>query len=821
MNSGPFSLEAWIKADNVTGSKTIISKRDADVLTTGYDLMLTGDRLRFRWNDNVGLISTQQLNKPKWYHVAVTFDGVNTYYLFVDGFNVGSTSSGNAPLASVDRFIIGATDRSNTTPVDFFGGAIDEVRIWDYNLTQTQIRQMMNQEIEANGTNVQGVVVPQNIDGLQWSNLMGYYQMRDGSQSSIANGNIDDISSVLVTDGTLNSMNSVQSETAPIPYVSINTGLWDDPNTWLNGADQQIPNSTANSIDGNAQLWNIVQIQNNVRTNRSTIVQGLIVASNEFSVVNDEQLKVNSYLKIDGLLDLDGESQLLQPNGSVVDNTGIGKLERDQQGTSNLFNYNFWSSPVNDNGSTYSLSNVLKDASNPANPMTVNWTSSFNADGTTSPITLSRRWLYTYTNAPQESYYDWFQISELSVLSGGQGYLMKGSGTSGLDFNYTFKGIPNNGDYIVNLSPNYQGLVGNPYPSALDGYLFITDNQSSLESGTLDFWEQAPSNNTHVARDYLGGYAVLSLSGGIAAVTAPDGIAGVGDASKIPGRYIPVAQGFFVTANNVGGPMLFQNSQRAFVKEDSSSSVFLRPGASDSGEDAVAGEYDFKRIRIDITNPENAVRHLLLAFTENGEATDGVDYGYDAPNNDGFPSDVSFDIDDSSYVIQGVDQFDDTQMFPLLVTLENNGMIQIEFDKFENFDEPIDLFLYDSLLGTYTQFNETSFQITLDAGTYADRFFLAFQEDQTLSVVENDFKDIQVDFLQMTDEIYIKTPSSINVKQIYLININGQTVGSWNSTNQPLSNEIRIPVKNISEGNYIVKVETNYSSYNKKIIIRY
>lgn len=67
----------------------------------------------------------------------------------------------------------------------------------------------------------------------------------------------------------------------------------------------------------------------------------------------------------------------------------------------------------------------------------------------------------------------------------------------------------------------------------------------------------------------------------------------------------------------------------------------------------------------------------------------------------------------------------------------------------------------------------------------------------------------------------LKTPSSINVKQIYLININGQTVGSWNSTNQPLSNEIRIPVKNISEGNYIVKVETNYSSYNKKIIIRY
>ena len=53
------------------------------------------------------------------------------------------------------------------------------------------------------------------------------------------------------------------------------------------------------------------------------------------------------------------------------------------------------------------------------------------------------------------------------------------------------------------------------------------------------------------------------------------------------------------------------------------------------------------------------------------------------------------------------------------------------------------------------------------------------------------------------------TKSCVYCSQIYLINIIGQSVRSWNITNIPMSNEMRIPVKNISQGNYIVKVETN------------
>jgi hypothetical protein len=681
---------------------------------------------------------------------------------------------------------------------------------------------MMNQELAANGTNLRGVVVPQDIIGLQWSNLIGYYQMLQGPQSSVSLGNINDISTALPNQGKLNSMNTVQVETAPLPYITANNGDWDLSTAWVNGTVQQIPNSAVNSINAIAQTWNIVRTQHDVSINRPTSVLGLLVNSNVFRVVNNQPLEVNRYLNIEGtaVLDLEGESQLLQPMGSIV-GAGTGKIERDQQGTTNLYNYNYWTSPVATSASTFRLDDVLYDGSDINNPQPVGWTVANDAIGTSNPVTLSRRWLYSYRDFPENSYSSWQQLSETTNVDVGLGFAMKGSGASGSDQNYTFIGKPNNGTITATVSGGYQALIGNPYPSAIDGNTFILDNPSALQTGAINLWEHAASNNSHVLSEYEGGYAILNLSGGLPATTPPSEIGGLGNVNKTPGRYIPIGQGFFVTGDSDGGTIIFQNSQRTFRRE-SAASVFFRTyeGVEDTEDDTSNGDRT-KRIRLDFTIPESAVRHTLLAFVENNNATDGIDYGYDAPNNDAFPSDISYGIDGERFVIQGVNTFDITKMYPLIVTLENSGSIEIALHQFENFEEDVDLFIFDVLLGTYTQFNDLSYQITLSAGNYPNRFFLAFQEDQTLSTVETDFKDIQVDYLQNTDEIYIKTPNSIQVKQIYLINITGQTVGSWNSTNQPLSNEIRIPVQRMAEGNYVLKVETNYSTYNKKIIIKY
>jgi hypothetical protein len=63
---------------------------------------------------------------------------------------------------------------------------MDELRIWKVELTVDEIRQMMNQEIQNNGGNVKGAIVPLNIPGLTWANLDGYYQMNP--TNDIVNG---------------------------------------------------------------------------------------------------------------------------------------------------------------------------------------------------------------------------------------------------------------------------------------------------------------------------------------------------------------------------------------------------------------------------------------------------------------------------------------------------------------------------------------------------------------------------------------------------------------------------------------------------------
>src|SRR5690606_10567004 len=242
-----------------------------------------------------------------------------------------------------------------------------------------------------------------------------------------------------------------------------------------------------------------------------------------------------------GVLDLDGESQLLQPTGSIVDYSGNGALHRDQQGTSNLYNYNYWSSPVSSDGAQYQVGSILHDGVNP-----VLWTTAHNATGSNNPVTLSSRWLYLYRNNPANTYTDWYRISPSDNVPVGLGYTMKGSGV-GDPFtdvqNYTFVGHPNNGAISIPITANYEALVGNPYPSAIDVYQFIDDNVGRI-TGSLYFWEHSRTNQTHLLVDYQGGYAIRNKTTGTAAVTAPSEINGIGAAGvKIPQRYIAVAQG--------------------------------------------------------------------------------------------------------------------------------------------------------------------------------------------------------------------------------------------------------------------------------------
>jgi hypothetical protein len=818
-----FTIEIWIKSEVQNNAvQTIFSKRDVNNQVNGYDLRVVDNYVSFNWNNGESMSAPHRIKTNQWHHIAVTNNN-GTYILYIDGVEMNS-ASGSSPLSNSASCLIGAMAQPVIPPFqpeNYFDGGMDELRLWNVTLTADQIRKMMNQEIENTSGSITGITARITIPGITWSDLTAYYKMNQSTD--LTSGNLT-ANNGAPTDGVLRNMTTLQAETAPIPYRSTSNGIWTDTSSWLFGSVQAIPNSVA--IDNTTAInWNIVTTSHAISSGDNNItVLGLSVNTNELTIENNDPLdgqsiRVTDYLKIDGTLALIGESQLLQDANSIVDYLGTGNLKRDQQGTSNLYNYNYWSSPVGTNGSDYQLNTVLYDGTQP-----VIWTSDQDAIPSTTPTTMSRRWLYTYENFPDNSYADWQSINENDAIGVGLGFLMKGSGAATANQNYTFVGQPNNAIIATPITANYSALVGNPYPSAIDAHEFISDNSSSIQ-GTIYYWEHYDSNVTHVLEDYEGGYAAYNLSGGNPAVSPPE-ISGQGTSLKIPERYIPVGQGFFVQAGTSNGQVTFENDQRVFVKEAvtgsaNNGSVFMRTGQD--APSVLTDESPLKRLRIYFRTPEGAVRPLLLAFTPNNEASDDFDFGYDAINTENFPNDMSWQIHEDSYIIQGVGEFDATKMYPLGLFMSTSGSVNIGIDRIENFDTAIDVFVYDIETNTSVQINDEQFSIDLENTNYVNRFYITFQPTSSLSVSESLDATPTIMYLNTNKEIYINLPSQLNAKSVDLYNMVGQLVRSWQPEDlERIANEIRIPTEFISEGMYIVKLTTNDGRVaSKKMIIKY
>ena len=821
LNSGNFSIEVWIKPNATNGNtQTILSKHLSPSSTDGYDLRLVNNLISFHWNNN-SIVATHSIDTNRWYHVAVTFDGTN-YNLYIDGILEKTAAGVNPTLNSVD-FIMGAMSQNTYIPYNYYNGYADELRIWNTSLTVDQIRQMMNQEIMNDGNgNVKGVIVPKNIIGLSWNNLSGYYQMNRASD--ISNGYLVDKSGN-TKNGKLKGIYIQEPDTAPLPYTSSTDGSWETDATWTNYLVWDVPNSFG--LDGATKIdWNIVKTSHTITSNGNKTVLGLLVESNTLSAVNDSKMEISSYLKLDGKIDLVGKSQLVQTADSDLDITSSGSLERDQQGQSNLYNYNYWSSPVSPinttaNNTDYSVNGVMRDGTSPAAPANINWVGGY--DGApTSPISLARYWLYTFDNYVNE-YANWHQIQENTAIRVGQGFTLKGSGASG-NQNYTFVGKPNNGSITTNTVAKDQLLLtGNPYPSALDATAFLNDNSGSID-GTLYFWEHYTTNNTHILRDYQGGYAERNYVGGVAPVS-PSLISGLGESTRVPGQFVPVGQGFFVIGNtSTGGTITFNNSQRGFQKENETTSNTMfktssnkKTQATDNNNSDPIVAKTYIKIRLGYNTHNSYHRQVLLGFMDE-KATSGMDYGYDALNIDDFPNDMYFLVGENQLVIQGVGFFDANTSLPIGVKADTEGKVSFIIDALENFAPEQAVFIHDNLSDTYHNIRGQAYEVVLPVGTDDSRFSLRFK-DKTLKVEQHSIDEIKIAHVQNGNMLVINNNLlDVAVENVTLYNILGQSISNWKIENQDQEN-ILIPIKNVSAGVYVIKVKTTNDNFSKKIII--
>ena len=274
--------------------------------------------------------------------------------MYIDGIEVVRATPSGALSTGTEKSIIGAMYDSSTPtlPKYFFNGSIDEVRFWKTALSEDQIQQMMNQEIQQNGTAVIGLVVPNDITGgLQWADSDGYYNMNADNAIDISSNTYNGISRNTTT---------LMAQTAPLPYTTIRDGDWEDTTgttPWTYGNSVwDAPNSVG--VDGFTKIdWNIVATSHNVTADTNVKLHGLISNSTFTSTTNENitdskltmgadgnsyELNISGYLKLDGKIDLENESQLVQGEGSLLDVDSSGYVERDQQGTENAFTYNYW-----------------------------------------------------------------------------------------------------------------------------------------------------------------------------------------------------------------------------------------------------------------------------------------------------------------------------------------------------------------------------------------------------------------------------------------------------------------------------------------------
>ncbi|WMI70224.1 LamG-like jellyroll fold domain-containing protein [Mangrovimonas sp. YM274] len=150
--NGARTIEAWIRTTkDSNGNQSVICDWGHSSTWT------TGNRFTFNilWSNTLrlevaggGINGNTAVNDGLWHHVAVTFNNSATYKvkLYVDGVLDAEGNMGNNPTvntATNTKLRLGM----RVDGVNLFEGDMDEVRVWDYALTEAELQSRMNVEL--------------------------------------------------------------------------------------------------------------------------------------------------------------------------------------------------------------------------------------------------------------------------------------------------------------------------------------------------------------------------------------------------------------------------------------------------------------------------------------------------------------------------------------------------------------------------------------------------------------------------------------------------------------------------------------------------
>lgn len=314
---------------------------------------------------------------------------------------------------------------------------------------------------------------------------------------------------------------------------------------------------------------------------------------------------------------------------------------------------------------------------------------------------------------------NWASLTSTTLMTPGNGFIARAQNgqngfTTGASWLGQFVGIPNNGTIpitVVKSGLNFNNLIANPYPSALDLETFYEDNNTKITANFF-FWTHntAITNNVYTASDYATFNAVLGVGVGTSAAAITEGNA--------PDRYVDAGQGFFAEGNNSGGTVNFKNTQR--VASSNSGFYKIKP------KNSFSSTLESHKLWLNVSNSDGLFKQQLLTYTQG--ATNEFDTNLDAGTFDGNDYiDFYSIIADNHLVIQSrALPFSNQDIVPLGFKTAVAGSYEISIDHFDGLFQNQVVYLRDNLLNTIHDLTQNSYSFTTDLGIFNDRFELIY-----------------------------------------------------------------------------------------------
>jgi hypothetical protein len=231
LHLSPFTIETWFRRDGPgdttqTGSggsfaTTLVARGRGEIedptVDLNYFLGIDGASNKLvadfeegatgtNPSQNHPVYGTTTITTGGWHHVAATYDGT-TWMLYLDGALDGQLAVGEPVAAAGNQYAsIGSALLSTGVADGFFDGLIDETRIWNRALSESEIQANINQEVTTG------------------SGLVARWGLNEGTGTSI----YDSLSTP--ADGTLLGANYTWTSGAPFnipiaPTISGNAGV--------------------------------------------------------------------------------------------------------------------------------------------------------------------------------------------------------------------------------------------------------------------------------------------------------------------------------------------------------------------------------------------------------------------------------------------------------------------------------------------------------------------------------------------------------------------------------------------------------------------